>query len=138
MTLYWLIKSEPFVFSFQDLMDQGKAMWDGVRNYGARNFLRTMQVGDLLLYYHSNEGREVVGIARVSRTAYPDPTALKGDWSAIDIHPVKPFNRKVGLAEIKSHPSLQEIGLIRQGRLSVMPLTANQFKVLLELGETTL
>ncbi|MEY3322861.1 MAG: hypothetical protein RLZZ417_2444 [Bacteroidota bacterium] len=135
---FWLIKSEPFVFSFSDLIRDGFSMWDGVRNYGARNFLRAMVKDDLLLFYHSNEGLEIVGIAKVLHTAYPDPTAEKGDWSAIDIVPVKPFNRFVTLKEIKQHPELQDIGLIKQSRLSVMPLTEDQFHILLNLGETRL
>jgi predicted RNA-binding protein with PUA-like domain len=113
-------------------------MWDGVRNYGARNFLRAMEKDDLLLFYHSNEGLEIVGIAKVLHTAFPDPTAEKGDWSAIDIVPVKPFNRFVTLKEIKQHPELQDIGLIKQSRLSVMPVSEDQFHILLNLGETRL
>jgi predicted RNA-binding protein with PUA-like domain len=135
---FWLIKSEPFVFSFSDLIRDGFSMWDGVRNYGARNFLRAMEKDDLLLFYHSNEGLEIVGIAKVLHTAFPDPTAEKGDWSAIDIVPVKTFNRFVTLKEIKQHPELQDIGLIKQSRLSVMPVSEDQFHILLNLGETRL
>jgi len=135
---FWLIKSEPFVYSFSDLIRDGFSMWDGVRNYGARNFLRSMEKDDLLLFYHSNEGLEIVGIAKVLHTAYPDPTAEKGDWSAIDIVPVKPLNRFVTLKEIKQHPELQDIGLIKQSRLSVMPLSEDQFQILLSLGETNM
>ena len=135
---FWLIKSEPFVYSFSDLIRDGFSMWDGVRNYGARNFLRSMKKDDLLLFYHSNEGLEIVGIAKVLHTAYPDPTAEKGDWSAIDIVPVKPLNRFVTLKEIKQHPELQDIGLIKQSRLSVMPLSEDQFQILLSLGETNM
>lgn len=135
---FWLIKSEPFVYSFSDLIRDGFSMWDGVRNYGARNFLRSMEKDDLLLFYHSNEGLEIVGIAKVLHTAYPDPTAEKGDWSAIDIVPVKHLNRFVTLKEIKQHPELQDIGLIKQSRLSVMPLSEDQFQILLSLGETNM
>mgnify|MGYP001347573289 CR=1 FL=1 len=135
---FWLIKSEPFVYSFSDLIRDGFSMWDGVRNYGARNFLRSMEKDDLLLFYHSNEGLEIVGIAKVLHTAYPDPTAEKGDWSAIDIVPVKHLNRFVTLKEIKQHPELQDIGLIKQSRLSVMPLSEDQFQILLSLGETNI
>jgi predicted RNA-binding protein with PUA-like domain len=135
---FWLIKSEPFVFSFSDLQRDGFSMWDGVRNYGARNFLRAMESEDILLFYHSNEGLEIVGIAKVLHTAYPDPTAEKGDWSAIDIVPVKKFNRAVSLKEIKQHPELQDIGLIKQSRLSVMPVTDAQFDTILQLAETKL
>ncbi len=135
---YWLIKSEPFVFSFSKLMEDGFSMWDGVRNYGARNFLRAMKIDDILLFYHSNEGLEIVGIAKVLHTAYPDPTAEKGDWSAIDIVPVKRLERAVSLKEIKQHPELQDIALIKQSRLSVMPVTDMQFEVIMKLAETKL
>ena len=135
---FWLIKSEPFVFSFSDLQRDGFSMWDGVRNYGARNFLRAMEIEDILLFYHSNEGLEIVGIAKVLHTAYPDPTAEKGDWSAIDIVPVKKLNRAVTLKEIKQHPELQDIGLIKQSRLSVMPITDVQFDIIMQLAETKL
>jgi len=135
---FWLVKSEPFVYSFSDLQRDGLSMWDGVRNYGARNFLRAMESEDILLYYHSNEGLEIVGIAKVLHTAYPDPTAEKGDWSAIDIVPVKKLNRSVSLKEIKQHPELQEIGLIKQSRLSVMPVTDEQFEIIMQLAESKL
>ena len=135
---FWLIKSEPFVFSFSDLQRDGFSMWDGVRNYGARNFLRAMESEDILLFYHSNEGLEIVGIAKVLHTAYPDPTAEKGDWSAIDIVPVKKLNRAVTLKEIKHHPELQDIGLIKQSRLSVMPVSDVQFDIIMQLAETKL
>jgi len=135
---FWLIKSEPFVFSFSDLQRDGFSMWDGVRNYGARNFLRAMESEDILLFYHSNEGLEIVGIAKVLHTAYPDPTAEKGDWSAIDIVPFKKLNRAVTLKEIKQHPELQDIGLIKQSRLSVMPVTDTQFDIIMQLAETKL
>jgi len=135
---YWLIKSEPFVFSFSKLMEDGFSIWDGVRNYGARNFLRAMEIDDILLFYHSNEGLEIVGIAKVLHTAYPDPTAEKGDWSAIDIVPVKRLERAVSLKEIKQHPELQDIALIKQSRLSVMPVTDMQFEVIMKLAETKL
>ena len=135
---FWLIKSEPFVFSFSDLQRDGFSMWDGVRNYGARNFLRAMESEDILLFYHSNEGLEIVGIAKVLHTAYPDHTAEKGDWSAIDIVPVKKLNRAVTLKEIKQHPELQDIGLIKQSRLSVMPVSDVQFDIIMQLAETKL
>jgi predicted RNA-binding protein with PUA-like domain len=135
---FWLIKSEPFVFSFSDLQRDGFSMWDGVRNYGARNFLRAMESEDILLFYHSNEGLEIVGIAKVLHTAYPDPTAEKGDWSAIDIVPVKKLSRAVTLKEIKQHPELQDIGLIKQSRLSVMPVSDVQFDIIMQLAETKL
>jgi predicted RNA-binding protein with PUA-like domain len=135
---FWLIKSEPFVFSFSDLQRDGFSMWDGVRNYGARNFLRAMESEDILLFYHSNEGLEIVGIAKVLHPAYPDPTAEKGDWSAIDIVPVKKLHKAVTLKEIKQHPELQDIGLIKQSRLSVMPVSDVQFDIIMQLAETKL
>jgi len=133
---HWLIKSEPFTYSFQDLQREGKIMWDGVRNYAARNHLRAMKTGDLVLFYHSREGLEVVGICKVAKEHYPDPTAESGDWSVVDFVPVKPFQKAVSLQTIKGIPELQNIGLIRIGRLSVMPLEQAEFNKILELGET--
>lgn len=138
MKNYWLVKSEPDVYGFDQLTSEGRARWDGVRNYQARNNLRAMQNGDLVLFYHSNIGLSVVGIARVVQEHYPDPTAEKGDWSAVDIAPVKAFNRPVSLSEIKAHPDLQQLLLVRNGRLSVMPLTSDEFSTLLVLGDTQL
>lgn len=135
---YWLVKSEPDVYSFEQLQHDKRTRWDGVRNYQARNNLRAMKTGDLCLFYHSNIGLEVVGIARVAREYYPDPTAEKGDWSAVDIEPLKPLTRPVPLAEIKAHPALQQFGLVRNGRLSVMPATFDEFSTLLTLGQTQL
>lgn len=135
---YWLVKSEPDTYSFDQLMADKRTRWDGVRNYQARNNLRAMKTGDLCLFYHSNIGLEVVGIARVAREYYPDPTAEKGDWSAVDLEPVKPLNRPVPLAEIKAHPALQQFGLVRNGRLSVMLATFDEFSTLLALGQTQL
>ena len=134
---YWLIKSEPEAYSYQDLVDEGAAgMWDGVRNYAARNHLRGMKKGDLVLFYHSRQGLEVVGICKVVKEAYPDPTAEKGDWSAVDFKAVKPLKKPVPLSDIKKEPSLQEMPLVRIGRLSVMPVTEEEFRKVLEMGET--
>ncbi len=135
---YWLVKSEPDTYSFDQLVADGRTRWDGVRNYQARNNLRAMKVGDICLFYHSNIGLEIVGLARVAREQYPDPTAEKGDWSAVDLEPVKPLARPVPLAEIKAHPGLQQFGLVRNGRLSVMPATFDEFSILLALGQTQL
>jgi predicted RNA-binding protein with PUA-like domain len=135
---YWLVKSEPDVYSFDQLMTDGETRWDGVRNYQARNNLRAMQAGDICLYYHSNIGLEVVGLAQVAKTAFPDPTAEKGDWSAVMLVPLKPLNRPVPLAEIKAHPALEGFGLVRNGRLSVMPASSDEFFTLLSLGDTEL
>lgn len=135
---YWLVKSEPDTYGFDQLLADGKTRWDGVRNFAARNNLRAMQVGDVCLFYHSNIGLAVVGLARVSRASYPDPTAEKGDWSAVDLEPIKPLNRPVPLTEIKAHPALQQFGLVRIGRLSVMPATPDEFSTIMALGETKL
>lgn len=135
---YWLVKSEPFVFSFEDLVRDGVTRWDGVRNYQARNNLRAMSLGDLCLFYHSNEGLAVVGIAQVNKTFYPDPTATSGDWSAVDMAPVKAFTQPVTLAEIKKNPVLSEVGLVKNARLSVMPLRSDEFFTILDMGLTQL
>ena len=133
-TRYWLVKSEPSAYSWDDLMREGKTLWDGVRNFQARNFMRQMQVGDAVLFYHSMKQKAVVGIAEVTRTAYPDPTASSGDWSVVDIKPVGPIERPVTLAEIRQHPKLQDMPLIKQSRLSVMPVPAKLDKVLRSLA----
>jgi predicted RNA-binding protein with PUA-like domain len=135
---YWLLKSEPFVFGYDDLVRDGSTRWEGVRNYAARNHLRAMRAGDLCLFYHSNEGLACVGLARVVREHYPDATAEKGDWSCVDVEPVRALVRPVTLAEIKAHPGLQQLGLVRNGRLSVMPVTAEEFAIVLGLAETQL
>jgi len=135
---YWLVKSEPFVFSFADLEREGRTMWEGVRNYTARNNLRAMRNGDLVLFYHSNEGLEIVGIATVIKEAYPDPTAEKGDWSVVDLAPVKRLQKTVPLSVIKATPALQQIGLVRQGRLSVMPLRPEEFQAILQMADTSI
>ncbi len=135
---YWLVKSEPDEYSFDDLIKEGKTMWDGIRNYAARNHLRGMKKGDLVLYYHSRKGLEVVGVSKVVKEAYPDPTAEKGDWSAVDLEPVKKLERPLTLKEIKATPELQELPLVRIGRLSVMPVQEEEFQLILQMGETEL
>lgn len=135
---YWLVKSEPDVYGFDQLVADGETRWEGVRNYQARNNLRAMKAGDLCLFYHSNIGLQVAGLARVVREHYPDPTAEKGDWSVVDLAPVKPFKRPVTLAEIKNNPDLQQLLLVRNGRLSVMPVSFDEFSTILRLGETEL
>ena len=132
---YWLAKSEPSTYSWERLVREGRAMWDGVRNYQARNNLRAMKKGDRVLFYHSVEGQEIVGIAEVAREHYPDPTA-KDDprWSVVDLVPVRPLKRPVPLSAVKSDPFLKDIALVRQGRLSVMPLAKAEFDRILELG----
>lgn len=135
---YWLVKSEPDVYGFDQLVADGETRWEGVRNYQARNNLRAMKTGDLCLFYHSNIGLAVAGIARVAREHYPDPTAEKGDWSVVDLVPVKAVKRPVTLGEIKNHPALQQLLLVRNGRLSVMPVSFDEFSTILRLGETEL
>jgi predicted RNA-binding protein with PUA-like domain len=133
---YWLVKSEPFVYSYDELERTGRTMWEGVRNYMARNHLRAMKTDDLVLFYHSREGLEVVGLCRVVQEFYPDPTAESGDWSVVDFAPVKRLQKTVPLSVIKATPELQQIGLVRMGRLSVMPLQEAEFQKIMELAET--
>lgn len=135
---YWLVKSEPGEYSFDDLLRDGSTVWSGVRNYAARNNLRAMKVGELVLFYHSVDDKEVVGICKVSHESYPDPTATEGDWSVVDVEPVKKLNKPVHLAQIKASIELKDIALVRIGRLSVMPLEKAQFEKIIEMGETNL
>jgi predicted RNA-binding protein with PUA-like domain len=134
---YWLIKSEPFKYPWSRLVEEGKTFWDGVRNFEARNNLRAMKVGDLALFYHSNEGLAVVGIAEVVKTAYPDPTSDE-DWSVVDFTPKKPLQRPVTLEEIKGDPKLSKMALVRRSRLSVTPVEPDEFSRVLSLGKTKL
>ena len=131
---YWLVKSEPHKYSWQQFLKDGQTFWDGVRNYQARNNLSAMKTGELALFYHSNEGMEVVGIARVIREAYPDPTIDDARWVAVDLVPHHTLKKSVTLVDIKNEPLLAQIGLIRQGRLSVMPLQAAEFDKIVEMG----
>lgn len=135
---YWLVKSEPFKYSWDDLVKDGVTYWDGVRNYAARNNLAAMKKGDLLLYYHSNEGKEVVGVARVVREAYPDPTAEDERWVVVDVKPVQPLEMPVSLKTIKARRSLQDMVLVKQSRLSVQPVEQGAFEEILTLGKTHL
>jgi predicted RNA-binding protein with PUA-like domain len=135
MKNYWLVKQEPSSYSWSDLLADGETEWTGVRNYTARNNLRRMREGDEVLFYHSGEEKAVVGIANVVRGAYPDSTATEGDWSVVDLAPSKSLRRSVTLREIKSAPQLKEIPLIRQSRLSVMPVTATEFRAIVRMGE---
>ena len=127
MKNFWLVKSEPSAYSWENLVADGKTGWTGVRNYTARNNLRAMRKGDAVFFYHSVVGKEIVGIAKVLREAYPDPTAKEGDWSAVDIAPEKPLPKPVMLDEIKHNPKLKEMALLRLSRLSVQPVTSAQF-----------
>lgn len=133
---HWLVKSEPSKYAWSDLVRDRRTYWDGVRNFAARNHLQAMSQGDLVLYYHSNEGKQVVGIARVARTAYPDPSSDDERWVVVDLVPVRALVEPVPLAAIKAQPKLQQIALVRQGRLSVMPLSAADFRHILRLGKT--
>ena len=133
----FVVKSEPFVYSFDQLLTDKKTSWDGVRNYEARNTLRAMKKGDTLLYYHSNEGKEIVGIARVSKEAYQDPTT-DGDWSSVEVAPVKRLKKPVTLAVLKAHPVLSQMALVKRSRISVTPVTDAELAVVLKLAETSL
>lgn len=130
---YWLVKQEPETYAWSQFVEDKKTDWTGVRNFQARNNLRGMNVGDSVLYYHSGGGREVVGIAKVSKSAFPDPTAEDGDWCAVELTPSKPFKRAIPLAEIKQNPALAEVALVRQSRLSVMPLSKADFDVIVAM-----
>ncbi len=131
---HWLVKSEPFKYSWDTFSTEGIACWDGVRNYQARNNLQAMKTGDLVLFYHSNEGKAVVGIAKIVREAYPDPTANDPTWVAVDLAPVEKLIQPVTLEQIKTDNRLSQIALLRQSRLSVMPLKTEEFDCILELG----
>ncbi len=131
---YWLVKSEPFKYSWDKFNQDGRTFWDGVRNYQARNNLRAMKEGDLVLFYHSNEGKNVVGIAKVVKEAYQDPTTEDTNWVVVDLVPVQSLAKPVTLAQIKAEESLVDISLVKQGRLSVMPLKATEFDKILEMG----
>jgi predicted RNA-binding protein with PUA-like domain len=134
MKNYWLVKSEPDAYSWSDLVKEKKTSWTGVRNFKARNNLRSMRVGDEVLFYHSVTDKAVVGIAKVVRGAYSDPTAKEGDWSTVDLAPVKPLRRLVTLDQIKTRRSLKNITLVRQSRLSVHALTAAEFREIVNLS----
>jgi predicted RNA-binding protein with PUA-like domain len=131
---HWLVKSEPFKYSWEKFNQDGRTFWDGVRNYQARNNLKAMQEGDLVLFYHSNEGKNVVGIAKVVKEFYQDPTTDDANWVVVDLSPVESLKNPVSLEQIKTEPSLTDISLVRQGRLSVMPLKAEEFDKILEMG----
>jgi predicted RNA-binding protein with PUA-like domain len=133
MKNFWLVKQEPSSYSWSDFTNDRGTSWTGVRNYAARNNLRRMRKGDEVLFYHSGEEKAVVGIAKVARTAYRDPTAPDEDWSTIDLMPVRPLERAVTLREIKNEPSLKQIQLVRQSRLSVMPLSSKEFRAILRM-----
>jgi len=135
---HWLVKSEPSAYSWENLRRDKSARWDGVRNFEARNNLRAMKKGDLVFYYHSSEGKEIVGIAKVVKESYADPTATEGDWSVVDLAPVKPLARPVTLAALKSDKALANLAVVRKPRISVVSITPAEFAHILEMAETEL
>jgi predicted RNA-binding protein with PUA-like domain len=134
MKSFWLVKQEPSSYSWSDFVAERETSWTGVRNFAARNNLRKMRKADAVLFYHSGDEKAVVGIARVTRTAYPDPTAKEGDWSTVDLAAIKPLARPVTLREIKGNSRLKGIPLVRQSRLSVMPLAEPEFREIVNMG----
>ncbi|WP_257666162.1 EVE domain-containing protein [Parapedobacter tibetensis] len=134
---YFLVKSEPFKYSWQQFRKDKKTFWDGVRNYQARNSLKDMKKGDLVLFYHSNEGKEVVGIAKVIKEYYQDPTTSDERWVVVDLAPVEALKKPITLETIKEDKQLKDIALVRQGRLSVMPLKREEFDRIVELGSAS-
>ena len=133
---HWLVKSEPSKYSWDQLVKDKQTSWDGVRNFTARNNLKAMKKGDEVFFYHSNEGLEIVGIAKVAKEAYQDPTTDDPNWVVVDLKPVKKLNKPVTLATIKADIRLEKIALIKLGRLSVCPITDDEWNIILELGET--
>lgn len=135
---YWLVKSEPFKYSWDQFEKDGQTFWDGVRNYAARNNLKAMKTGENVLFYHSNEGLEIVGIAQVVKEAYPDPTTEEEAWVAVDLKPLKKLQKPVSLQQIKGDIRLKDIALLRLGRLSVTPVRDEEWIILMELANTPL
>ncbi|HKP36999.1 MAG TPA: EVE domain-containing protein [Pyrinomonadaceae bacterium] len=131
---FWLVKQEPESYSFEDLVRDGRTDWTGVRNFQARNHLRQMKAGDKVLFYHSGASKSVVGIAEVAKSAYPDPTADDAQWVAVDIKPVKSLKQPVSLAEMRDNPKLKNMLLLRQSRLSVMPVTRDEFETVMKMS----
>jgi predicted RNA-binding protein with PUA-like domain len=134
---YWLVKSEPSVYSFDQLMADKHTVWDGVRNYAARNHLRGMKKGDIVCFYHSNEGTEITGLARVSKEAFQDPSTTEEAWVAVEIRPYKKLKKPVPLSVIKKTKGLEQFPLVRIPRLSVMPVAEKEFAILMKLSGTT-
>jgi predicted RNA-binding protein with PUA-like domain len=133
---YWLIKSEPYKYSWDQMVADGSTYWDGVRSYPARVHLRAMKNGDICLFYHSNEGKEIVGITRVIKEAYQDPTTEDEKWVAVDVEAIKPLNKSVTLAQIKSNDTLANMALVKQARLSVGPVQEFEFEEIIKLSDT--
>jgi predicted RNA-binding protein with PUA-like domain len=135
MPAYWLVKSEPDAFSWDQQVANQVEPWTGVRNHMAKNNLKAMRLGDLAFFYHSNVGKQIVGLVEVVREAYPDPTAETGDWVSVDMKAVRPLPKPVSLTDIKADPSLAELALVRQSRLSVMPIAKPHWDKLCRMGE---
>lgn len=135
MPNYWLIKSEPFKYSWDQLVEDGETVWDGVRNHRAANNLRAMQEGDQCFFYHSNKGLEIVGIAEVSKAGLIDPTDPEGKWPTVNVKPVRPLDNSVTLKAIKANPDLEGIELVRLGRLSVAEITPREWEIILKMAE---
>ena len=131
---FWLLKSEPFKYSWDNLVKDGRTHWDGIRNYQARNYMRAMKVGEQAIFYHSNEGKEAVGTVTIVKEAYPDPSATSGDWSVVEVAPQDAFTHPVSLDTMRSHPVLQHMNIFRQMRLSVVELTEEEFSLICRLG----
>jgi len=131
---HWLVKSEPETYSWAAFVKEGKTAWTGVRNYQARIHLRTMKPGDPVLFYHSGEAKDIVGLAKVLKAAYPDPTDKEGDWVCVDLAPVKPLTKPVNLATVKADKALKEMVLVNNSRLSVQPVTEAQYERVLKLA----
>jgi predicted RNA-binding protein with PUA-like domain len=131
---YWLVKSEPETYSWSDFVKDGKTVWSGVRNFAARLHLRAMKKGDVVFYYHSGTGKEIVGLAKVAKEAYPDPTATEGDWSCVDLVADKPLKKAVNLETLKADKILKEMKVVKISRLSVSPVTKEQFERVMELS----
>lgn len=131
---YWLVKSEPFKYSWEQFVKDGNTIWDGVRNYTARNNLRAMKKGDQVFFYHSNEGLQIVGIAEVAKEAYQDPTTDDTNWVVVELKPLKPLQNPVTLVQIKEEPALADMALVKQSRLSVGPVTTAEFKKILKMA----
>ena len=132
---YWLVKSEPFKYSWEQFEKDGQTFWDGVRNYAARNFLKEMKKGDEVLFYHSNEGLEIVGVAKVVKEHYQDPTTEDDAWVAVDLKPVKRLSKPVTLKQIKAEERLAEMALLRLSRLSVQPVREEEWAIIMELSK---
>lgn len=132
---YWLVKSEPSAYSWEELIKDGSTVWTGVRNYAARLHLRAMKKGDYVFFYHSNEGKEIVGLAKVVKEFYPDPTAPDEDWSVVELAPIKTLKKPVTLSQIKTEKRLKNMWLVKQGRLSVMPVTSDEYECILSLSK---